>query len=50
MTDGFGSGYFDQIIRREGTGSTKYDGRQAMFGKPDVIPAWVADMDFPAPP
>ncbi|MBX3640302.1 MAG: pyridoxal phosphate-dependent aminotransferase [Nitrosomonas sp.] len=50
MTDGFGSDYFDQIIRREGTGSTKYDGRQAMFGKTDVIPAWVADMDFPAPP
>ncbi|MDC8446147.1 MAG: pyridoxal phosphate-dependent aminotransferase [Nitrosomonas sp.] len=50
MTDGFDSGYFDRIIQRAGTNSTKYDGRQAMFGKPDVIPAWVADMDFPAPP
>lgn len=50
MTDGFDSGYFDRIIQRAGTNSTKYDGRQAMFGKSDVIPAWVADMDFSAPP
>jgi len=50
LTNEFDSGYFDRIIQRAGTKSTKYDGRQAMFGKPDVIPAWVADMDFPAPP
>jgi cystathionine beta-lyase len=50
LTDEFDSGYFDRIIQRAETKSTKYDGRQAMFGKPDVIPAWVADMDFPAPP
>lgn len=50
MSNGFDSSYFDQIINREGTGSTKYDGRQAMFGKPDVIPVWVADMDFATPP
>lgn len=41
---------FDREINREGTHSVKYDGRQAMFGKADVIPAWVADMDFAAPP
>jgi cystathionine beta-lyase len=41
---------FDRKINREGTHSVKYDGRQAMFGKADVIPAWVADMDFAAPP
>lgn len=40
---------FDQIINRVGTNSTKYDGRQSMFGKADVIPAWVADMDFATP-
>ncbi len=41
---------FDQEINRAGTHSVKYDGRQAMFGNSDVIPAWVADMDFAAPP
>ncbi|TXI29054.1 MAG: putative C-S lyase [Nitrosomonas oligotropha] len=47
MSDAFD---FDREINREGTYSVKYDGRQAMFGKADVIPAWVADMDFAAPP
>lgn len=41
---------FDQPINREGTASLKYDGRQAMFGNAEVIPLWVADMDFAAPP
>ncbi|MDO9312635.1 MAG: aminotransferase, partial [Nitrosomonas sp.] len=36
---------FDHEINREGTHSVKYDGRQNMFGKSDVIPVWVADMD-----
>lgn len=47
MSNGFD---FDQEINRTGTSSTKYDGRQGMFGRDDVIPAWVADMDFAAPP
>lgn len=47
MSDGFD---FDQEINRDGTSSTKYDGRYSMFGRGDVIPAWVADMDFAAPP
>ncbi len=47
MSSGFD---FDHEISREGTSSLKYDGRQSMFGKDDVIPAWVADMDFAAPP
>ncbi len=50
MSDGFDSAYFDRIIQRAGTSSTKYDGRFAMFGREDVAPVWVADMDFPAPP
>ncbi|SET01748.1 cystathione beta-lyase [Nitrosomonas marina] len=50
MSTGIGPDFFDRNIDRTGTGSTKYDGRGAMFGQPDVIPAWVADMDFAAPP
>jgi cysteine-S-conjugate beta-lyase len=40
---------FDKNSNREGTNSTKYDGRQAYFGRPDVNPLWVADMDFAVP-
>lgn len=41
---------FDLDIDRSGTSSLKYDGRQEIFGKSDVIPMWVADMDFATPP
>lgn len=41
---------FDKKINRAGTASLKYDGRQSMFGAAEVIPLWVADMDFAAPP
>jgi len=40
---------FDQEIPRNGTCSVKHDGRAAYFGTPDVLPLWVADMDFSAP-
>lgn len=40
---------FDNIIKRENTGSIKYDLRKEYFGKSDVIPMWVADMDFAIP-
>lgn len=40
---------FDRIIPRAGTGSVKWDGRQGYFGTEDVLPMWVADMDFAAP-
>ncbi|SFL90255.1 MalY/PatB family protein [Marinobacter zhejiangensis] len=40
---------FDQVIERERTGAVKYDAREAVFGTEEVIPLWVADMDFPAP-
>ncbi|TGN38940.1 MalY/PatB family protein [Marinobacter confluentis] len=43
------SSKFDQPISRENTGAVKYDARQAVFGRHDVIPLWVADMDFAAP-
>jgi cystathionine beta-lyase len=40
---------FDREIPRDGTASVKHDGRAAYFGTPDVLPLWVADMDFAAP-
>lgn len=40
---------FDLIINRENTQSVKYDLRQTLFGRSDVIPMWVADMDFAMP-
>lgn len=46
MSDHFN---FDHVTNRETTNSLKYDARQAVFGRADVMPLWVADMDFPAP-
>lgn len=40
---------FDQPIDRSGSHSLKFDARQAYFGRSDVMPMWVADMDFAAP-
>ncbi len=40
---------FDKIIRREQTACVKYDLREAYFGQGDVLPMWVADMDFETP-
>ncbi len=40
---------FAQIIPREHTGCVKYDARRERFGRADVHPLWVADMDFAAP-
>ena len=40
---------FDEKIDRTGTESVKYDLREKIFGKADVIPMWVADMDFRTP-
>lgn len=39
----------DEIISREGTDCVKYDLREVIFGRKDVIPMWVADMDFAVP-
>lgn len=38
---------FDQIYSRENTSCSKWDRVEAIFGSKDVIPMWVADMDFP---
>lgn len=40
---------FDEPVEREGTDCIKYDRRLETFGKKDVIPMWVADMDFKTP-
>lgn len=41
---------FDTIIERRHTDSVKYDRLKAEFGCDDVLPMWVADMDFQSPP
>ncbi len=41
---------FDQPIDRANTDCVKYDLRKALFGREDIIPLWVADMDFAVPP
>ncbi|MCG8581778.1 MAG: PatB family C-S lyase [Bacteroidales bacterium] len=41
---------FDKIIDRSGTNAYKLDLREKYFGTDDLIPLWVADMDFAAPP
>lgn len=40
---------FQDIRDRKNTKSAKWDGLQDVFGTDDIIPLWVADMDFPAP-
>ncbi len=40
---------FDKVINRESTANIKYDLRAKIFGKDDVLPMWVADMDFETP-
>lgn len=37
---------FDCVIDRQGTCATKYDGLDQMFGRHDVTPLWIADLDF----
>jgi len=41
---------FDKIINRKNTNSIKFDKLKEIFGKEDILPMWVADMDFQSPP
>lgn len=41
---------FDQIISRDGTGDVKHAALMENFGRDDLLPLWVADMDFATPP
>lgn len=40
---------FDQLINRRGSGALKCDALQARYGRTDLTPLWVADMDFATP-
>ncbi len=40
---------FDKTIDRRGTGAIKTDVLKEVFGHEDLIPLWVADMDFETP-
>ena len=40
---------FDEITDRRNTGAVKYERCKALFGSDDVLPLWVADMDFKTP-
>ena len=40
---------FDEPAGREGTDCIKYDRREETFGLKNIIPMWVADMDFKTP-
>ena len=40
---------FDKIIDRSGTNALKYSVLKERFGRDDLIPLWVADMDFETP-
>jgi len=41
---------FDRLIERHGTSSLKWDFGERFTGRSGLLPLWVADMDFPAPP
>ena len=40
---------FDEVISRKGSASVKHDLLVPNFGSDDLLPMWVADMDFRAP-
>ena len=40
---------FDKVVERKGTGAIKTDALGKVYGKDDLIPLWVADMDFETP-
>ena len=40
---------FDEIIERRGTNCVKYDLLKKDFGNENLVPLWVADMDFRTP-
>ena len=40
---------FDKPVCRRGTNCVKYDALRELYGSEDLIPLWVADMDFETP-
>lgn len=45
----FEKSFFDTIHNRKNTGSVKYDTRPKGINPEELIPMWIADMDFQAP-
>ncbi len=41
---------FDELLERRGTDSVKWDGVRDVWGRDELLPLWVADMDFRTPP
>ncbi|HPS38666.1 MAG TPA: PatB family C-S lyase [Candidatus Cloacimonadota bacterium] len=41
---------FDEVIPRKGTACFKYDALKMIYGRDDLLPLWVADMDFAVAP
>lgn len=41
---------FNQIVNREHTGALKLEVLRERYGRSDLLPLWVADMDFATPP
>lgn len=39
---------FDEVIDRRGSNAAKFDETYNVFGREDVIPMWIADMDYMA--
>lgn len=40
---------FDKVIERRGSGAVKTDALKKVYGNEELIPLWVADMDFETP-
>lgn len=40
---------FDEVVNREGSNSVKWDNLKEVYGREDILPMWIADMDFKAP-
>ena len=41
---------FDEVIDRKGTSAIKLEGLKELWGRTDLIPLWIADMDFATAP
>ena len=41
---------FDEVIDRRGTSAIKVEGVKEIWGRDDLLPLWIADMDFATAP
>ena len=41
---------FNTVIDRTGTNALKYEALEELYGRKDLLPLWIADMEFQAPP